>query len=133
MTDIMVGKNRIQYEQVGKGPDLVLLPTLLAEMSVYDKVINELSHFRRVTRFNFPGFGSSTGPINQNLEDYARLIYESMSVLNLPTNTDLLGNGFGGFVAVTFSICYGNAINKLILVDTGAGFPESGMGAFYRL
>ena len=37
MTDIMVGKNRIQYEQVGKGPDLVLLPTLLAEMSVYDK------------------------------------------------------------------------------------------------
>ena len=99
MTDIMVGKNRIQYEQVGKGPDLVLLPTLLAEMSVYDKVIDELSHFRRVTRFNFPGFGSSTGPINQNLKDYAKLIHESMNVLNLPTNTDLLGNGFGGFVA----------------------------------
>ena len=133
MTDIMVGKNRIQYEQVGKGPDLVLLPTLLAEMSVYDKVIDELSHFRRVTRFNFPGFGSSTGPINQNLEDYATLIYESMKVLNLPTNTDLLGNGFGGFVAVTFSIYYGNTINKLILVDTGAGFPESGMGALYNL
>ena len=123
MTD-MVGKNRIQYEQVGKGPDLVLL-LLFWLKCLYMKVIDELSHFRRVTRFNFPGFGSSTGPINQNLEDYAKLIHESMNVLNLPTNTDLLGNGFGGSVAVTFSIYYGNTINKLILVDTGAGFPES--------
>ena len=92
MTDIMVGKNRIQYEQVGKGPDLVLLPTLLAEMSVYDKVIDELSHFRRVTRFNFPGFGSSTGPINQNLEDYAKSKLVNIPEFVKETNIKLSNN-----------------------------------------
>ena len=39
----MVGKNQVHYEQVGEGQDLVLLATLLAEMTVYDEVIDELS------------------------------------------------------------------------------------------
>ena len=56
-----------------------------------------------------------------------------MKALDLPKDTDLLGNGFGGFVAVTFSICYGDIINKLLLIDTGAGFPESGKEALHVL
>ena len=41
MPNLMVGNNQVHYEQVGEGQDLVLLPTLLAEMTVYDEVIDE--------------------------------------------------------------------------------------------
>ena len=40
MPNLMVGNNQVHYEQVGEGQDLVLLPTLLAEMTVYDEVID---------------------------------------------------------------------------------------------
>lgn len=125
MAEIIVGENTIHYEQAGTGPNLVLLPTLLAEMSVYDGVINELSLHFRVTRMNFPGFGSSTGPIDQNIEAYADLISAAIKELSLPPDTHLIGNGFGGFVAGTIAIHHGTIIDKLILVDTGAAFPDA--------
>tara|TARA_B110000444_G_scaffold52956_1_gene48852 strand:+ start:318 stop:1100 length:783 start_codon:yes stop_codon:yes gene_type:complete len=124
MSDIMVGGNRIHYEQTGAGPDLILLPTLLAEMSVYDSVIDDLSLHFHVTRMNFPGFGSSTGPIKQNIEAYAHLVAAVIKKLSLPPKTHLIGNGFGGFVASTLAIYHGTIINKLVLVDTGAAFPD---------
>ena len=124
MPNLLVGKNQVQYEQAGEGRDLVLLPTLLAEMTVYDDVIDDLSCQFRVTRINFPGFGSSSGPIDQTIEAYADLIAATMKTLPLPADTNLIGNGFGGFVAGTLAIRHGSIFNKLVLVDTGAGFPE---------
>ena len=124
MPTVTVGKNEIHYEQVGTGRDLVLLPTLLAEMSVYDEVIDDLARARRVTRFNFPGFGVSTGRIDQRVEAYAEVIVGAMEALGFSENTDLVANGFGGFVAGTMAIHHGQKFDKLVLVDTGPGFPE---------
>ena len=58
MPHLLVAANKVEYEQTGAGQDLILLPTLLAEMTVYDEVIDYLSRQFRVTRINFPGFGS---------------------------------------------------------------------------
>ena len=107
MPILMVGENQVHYEQVGEGQDLLLLPTLLAEMTVYDEVIDELSSQFSVTRINFPGFGSSTGPIDQTIESYADLIAATMKTLSLPAETNLIGNGFGGFVAGTLEFIMG--------------------------
>jgi 3-oxoadipate enol-lactonase len=125
VTNIQVGRNNIHYEQVGEGPNLFLLPTLLAEMSVYDDVIDDLASQFRVTRINFPGFGSSTGPIKQSIAAYANLVAETITTLCLPIETNIIGNGFGGFVACTLAIHHGTIFNKLVLVDSGPGFPES--------
>lgn len=124
MPNLLVGENQVEYEQTGEGQDLILLPTLLAEMTVYDDVIECLSNQFRVTRINFPGFGSSSGPIGQTIESYADLTAAIIKTLSLPTNTNLIGNGFGGFVASTLAIHHGASFNKLVLVDTGPGFPE---------
>ncbi len=118
-----MGEAQVDYEQAGEGPDLVLLPTLLAEMSVYDDVIDDLARERRVTRFNFPGFGESTGPIGQRVEAYADLIVGAMDALSLPEDADLGANGFGGFVAGTMAIHHPGRFKKPVLVDTGPGFP----------
>ncbi|MBH98325.1 MAG: hydrolase [Rhodospirillaceae bacterium] len=124
MPNLKVGKNQVEYNQIGGGPDLLLLPTLLAEMTVYDDVIDELSARYRVTRINFPGFGGSTGPIGQTVDSYADLVAETMSALCLSGDTHVVGNGFGGFVAGSLAIHHGRSFKKLVLVDTGPGFPE---------
>ena len=124
MPNLLVGENQVEYEQTGEGQDLILLPTLLAEMTVYDDVIDYLSNQFRVTRINFPGFGSSSGPIGQTIESYADLTAATIKTLSLPTDANLIGNGFGGFVASTLAIHHGASFNKLVLVDTGPGFPE---------
>ena len=98
MANLQVGENQIHYEQVGEGPNLFLLPTLLAEMSVYDDVIDDLAGQFRVTRVNFPGFGSSSGTMKQSIEAYADLIAEIINMLSLPAETNIIGNGFGGFL-----------------------------------
>jgi 3-oxoadipate enol-lactonase len=124
MPNLLVGENQVEYEQKGEGQDLILLPTLLAEMTVYDDVIDHLSSQFRVTRINFPGFGSSSGPIGQTIESYADLTAAIIRTLSLPADTNLIGNGFGGFVASTLAIRHGTIFNKLVLVDTGPGFSE---------
>lgn len=130
---ISVNGTNVEVVQEGSGRDLVLLPTLLAELSVYDEVIAEFAKQRRVHRINFPGFGGSTGPIGSKIEDYADLIAGVMKQLDLPKDTDVLGNGFGGFVAGTLAIHHGAMFDKLVLVDTGPGFPEEALGALKGL
>ncbi|MFC1665302.1 alpha/beta fold hydrolase [Pseudomonadota bacterium] len=123
MSVISVNGIDVDVIQEGQGRDLVLLHTLLADRSVYDAVIPELAKHRRVTRINFPGYGAS-GDVGPEMKDYADLVAATMKELGLPVETDVLGNGFGGFVAGTLAIHHGDIFDKLVLVDTGAGFPE---------
>ena len=116
--------------QTGNGPDLLLLHSLLAERSVFDGVLPELAKDFRVTLPNLPGFGG-TAALDKSfpeVEDYADFIFNLMQRLNLTNQTAVLGNGAGGFMAVSLAIKYGNNFDKLILADTGSGFPEEGKG-----
>ena len=95
MATINVGDSAVDYEQIGTGPSLVLLPTLLAEMSVYDLVIEELATERRVTRCYFPGFGASPRPTKDwGTADYAD--YCAAFLNTLPAARRLwIGHSFG--------------------------------------
>lgn len=129
MSILTIGETSIEVISEGSGRDLVLLPTLLAELSVYDKVVPALARHRRVHRMNFPGFGASSGPVGPEIEDYADLVAGVMRALGLGRDTDLLGNGFGGFVAGMMAIRHGDIFDRLVLVDCGAGFPEAAKDA----
>lgn len=112
--------------QAGDGPDLILLHSLLAERSVFDRALPDLASDYRVTLPNLPGYGA-TPPLpleNPSVADYADRIAEIMDALGLPPDTAVLGNGAGGFMAVALGIRHGARIGKLILADTGPGFPE---------
>lgn len=112
--------------QAGAGPDLVLLHSLLAERSVFDRALPDLASDYRVTLPNLPGYGG-TPPLetdNPSVADYAERIAGIMDALDLPPDTAVLGNGAGGFMAVALGIHHGARIGKLVLADTGPGFPE---------
>jgi pimeloyl-ACP methyl ester carboxylesterase len=119
----------VDVETVGDGPDLVLLHSLLIDRSAFDRVMPDLMKTRRVHRVALPGFDRSTqaGP---KVEDYADRIAAMMRAMALPTTTTVLGNGFGGFIALALAIRHGASFDRLVLVDSAAGFPEAGKAAF---
>ena len=113
--------------QVGEGPDLLSLHTLLAERTVFDRALPDLAAKHRLTIPNLPGYGKTPPLDNPSpaVEDYADRIAGIMDAAGLPENTDVLGNGAGGFMSVALAIRHGGRIGKLILADTGPGFPEA--------
>ncbi len=114
----------VDYEDTaGPGKPLLLLHTLLADRSVYDRVIPDLAADWRVISPNFPGYGASDGTISGGIEGYADFVAAFLDALGLD-RVDLLGNGFGGFVAQSVALRHPGRIDRLMLVDTAPNFPD---------
>lgn len=116
----------------GTGRNLVLLHSLLSDRTAFDRVAPRLAAERTVWLVNLPGFGASA-PTGPGLEDFADRIAEQLQAMGLSDPTDLLGNGFGGFVSVALAVRHGRLFDRLVLVDTGAAIPPEGKPAFHGM
>lgn len=114
----------VDYDQRGRGPDLLLIHSLLTERSVFDLVLPQLAARYRVTTINLPGFGRSPPLVLHSVADHADHVARVMDELELPQNTTMFGNGFGAFVALELAIRHGKRFGRLIVADTLASFPE---------
>src|SRR5687767_13078909 len=99
MAILEAGGGRVDVEQRGAGRDLVLLHSLLTDRSVFDRVVPALSRSHRLTLVNLPGYGGSS-PAGADIESYADRVAAVMDALKLSREAAVLGNGFGGFIAV---------------------------------
>jgi len=121
---------RIEVEQTGQGPDLVLLHSLLTDRSVFDRIVPKLR--RRLTLINLPGYGGSSAA-GTDIESYADRVADALDALKLSKETAVLGNGFGGFIAVMLAVRHGGRFGKLIAAPALAGFPEAAKRPFQRM
>jgi pimeloyl-ACP methyl ester carboxylesterase len=116
--------------RAGRGRDLVILHSLLADRHAFDPVLPELAEKFRVTLFNLPGFHGSQ-PVQPALMDaYIARIEDGFEEFKIESDSILLGNGFGGTVALAFALAHPDRLSRLVLVDAAAGFPEEGKQAF---
>ena len=125
MTTIEVDGTRVEYRQLGAGRDLVLLHSLLTDLTVFDDLAPVLGRTRRVTLLNLPGYGASA-PIAPGIERCADHVAAAMRALALPRQTDVFGNGFGGFTALALAIRHGARFDRLLIADALAAFPAEG-------
>lgn len=116
----------------GHGRNLVLLHSLLSDRTAFDRIAPRLANERTLWLVNLPGFGASA-PAGPGLEDVADRIAEQLTAMGLEGPTDLLGNGFGGFVSVALAVRHGTLFDRLVLVDTGAAIPPEGKPAFHGM
>jgi 3-oxoadipate enol-lactonase len=124
ITTIEIQGASVEYQQTGAGPHLLLLHSLLTDLSVFERVLPALNQQFRVTRLNLPGYGLSMPRVLTHVADYADHVAATMDKLKLPPETHVFGNGFGAFVALMLAIRHGNRFNRLILADVVAAFPE---------
>ena len=119
----------VDVVSVGEGPDLVLLHSLLIDRSAFERVLPALARSRRLHLVALPGFDGST-PAGPAVEDYADRVAGAVSALELGSGSAVLGNGFGGFIALALAARHGGLFDKLLLVDSAASFPDAARGAF---
>jgi len=125
MATIRMSGVRAEYRQTGNGPDLLLLHSLLTEMSVFERVLPRLAQAHRVTCLNLPGFGASDPVELSSVGEHADHLARVMDALSLPSTIDVFGNGFGAFVALELAIRHGARVGRLMVADTAAAFPEA--------
>src|SRR5437868_225991 len=130
MATIRINGVRAEYRQTGNGPDLLLLHSLLTEMSVFERVLPRLAEAHRVTCLNLPGFGASDPVELSSVGEHADHVVRVMDALSLPPTVDVFGNGFGAFVALELAIRYGGRMGRLMVADTAAFFSEPAKAPF---
>jgi pimeloyl-ACP methyl ester carboxylesterase len=82
-----------------------------------------------VTLLNLPGFHGSA-PIEASLSAYVSWIGEALDAFGVRSNAILLGNGFGGTLALAFALDHPDRLSWLVICDAAPGFPEPGKQAF---
>ena len=115
----------------GEGPALLLFHSLLADRASFDAIAPELVRSRRVIVPELPGFGGSkavSGGLAAIADRMAEVVREAGG-----EGPIVLGNGYGGFVALQMAIRHPDVASKLILADCGAAFSEEGRRAFRNM
>ena len=111
----------VDVESSGRGADLVILHSLLADRSAFDRVAPALAARHRVWMVNLPGYGGSPAA-GTSVEDYADRMAALLRALKLE-RADVLGNGFGGFIAVSLAARHPDCVGRLIAAPALAEFP----------
>jgi 3-oxoadipate enol-lactonase len=127
-----MAKPGLDVQIVGRGRNLVLLHSLLSDRTSFEPLATRIANQRRLIMVNLPGFGASA-PVGPALSDYANSIAALFDDLALPPETDLLGNGLGGFVALSLAIRNGTRLERMVLVGSAIAFPEAARATFRTL
>jgi 3-oxoadipate enol-lactonase len=130
--DRLFADGTVNAAQSGKGPPLFLFHSLLSDRASFDAIVPALSRSFRVIVPELPGFGRSqavTGDLAAVADRMAQMVRDAAA----GEDAIVLGNGYGGFVALQMAIRHPGIATKLILADCGAAFSEEGRQAFRNM
>ncbi len=127
---LTAGHGALTAVRSGQGRDLVVLHSLLADRHAFDPVLPALTANHRVTLINLPGFHGSQPPLLPLMDAYVASIEDGFQEFGIASDAVLIGNGFGGTVALAFALAHPERIARLVLSDAAACFPDEGRKQF---
>jgi 3-oxoadipate enol-lactonase len=130
--DRRLANGTVNAAQAGSGPPLVLLHSLLSDRASFDRIVPELAERFRVVVPELPGFGRSVA-VSGGLAAVADRMADAVDDCADGEDVIVLGNGYGGFVALQMAIRHPDIAARLILADCGAAFSEAGREAFRNM
>jgi pimeloyl-ACP methyl ester carboxylesterase len=119
MSVIDTGQVRIAWQQLGEGPDVVLVHGLAANRAFfYATLAQALRAHRRVTLFDLRGHGYSSRPeTGYRAQDMAEDLGAVMDALDIP-EAEIIGHSYGGAVALEFAAAQPERVRRLVMMDT---------------
>ena len=130
--DRLFANGTVNAAQIGEGTPLFLFHSLLSDRASFDAIAPKLSRSFRLIVPELPGFGRSQA-VGGGLAEIADRMAEAVKDAAEGDEAIVLGNGYGGFVALQMAIRYPGIAAKLILADCGAAFSEPGREAFRNM
>src|SRR6201995_4548479 len=128
--DRQFANGTVNAAETGKGTSLFLLHSLLSDRASFDAIAPELARSFRVIVPELPGFGRSQA-VGGGLSGIADRMAEA--VREAGAGAIVLGNGYGGFVALQMAIRHPGIASRFIFADCGAAFSEAGREAFRNM
>src|SRR5215831_5515833 len=122
MQQLSAGRGALTAVRTGEGRDLVMLHSLLADRHSFDPVLPALAAKHRVTLFNLPGFHGSAPAMLALMDAYVAVIEDGFDEFGIAHDAVLMGNGFGGTIALAFALAHPERISKLVVSDAAASF-----------
>ncbi|MGI9648341.1 MAG: alpha/beta fold hydrolase [Acidimicrobiia bacterium] len=132
MPKFEVQDGTIDVEQLGSGPDLIVLHSLLTGREAFREVVPTLANSWTVNLIDLPGFGGST-PTTPTIESFADRIAGLFPMAGFSEDSAVLGNGLGAFVALALAARHGHRFDRLVLLGAATGFPPEGRDTFRAL
>jgi 3-oxoadipate enol-lactonase len=132
MADRRLANGTVNAAQFGEGPAIVLLHSLLSDRASFDSIVPSLAKTHCVIVPELPGFGGSDA-VSGGLAAVADRVAEAVRDCGDGADTIVLGNGYGGFVALQMAIRHPGIAGRLVLADCGAAFSEPGREAFRNM
>ncbi|SDN82116.1 alpha/beta fold hydrolase [Afipia sp. GAS231] len=130
--DRLFANGTVNAAQFGEGPPLFLFHSLLSDRASFDAIVPDLSKSFRVIVPELPGFGRSQA-VTGGLAAVADRMAEAVKDAAPAKDAIVLGNGYGGFVALQMAIRHPGIASKFVLADCGAAFSEPGREAFRNM
>lgn len=130
--DRLFAQGTVNAAQSGDGPPLFLFHSLLSDRASFDAVAPELSRSFRVIVPELPGFGRSQA-VHGGLSAVADRMADAVKEASGGQAPIVLGNGYGGFVALQMAIRHPGLASRYIFADCGAAFSEPGREAFRNM
>jgi 3-oxoadipate enol-lactonase len=130
--DRLLANGMVSASEHGDGPPLILFHSLLSDRKSFERVVPRLSKSFRVIVPELPGFGQSK-PASGGLAAVSDRMADAVSDCAGGEETIVLGNGYGGFVALQMAIDHPEAATRLVLADCGAAFSDPGRQAFRNM
>ncbi|SDT43894.1 alpha/beta fold hydrolase [Bradyrhizobium canariense] len=130
--DQLFAGGTVNAAQFGDGPPLFLFHSLLSDRASFHAIVPRLAQSFRVCVPELPGFGQSRA-VPGDFADVADRMAGFVKDAAGGKQAIVLGNGYGGFVALQMAIRHPDIATKLILADCGAAFSEPGREAFRNM
>lgn len=103
----------LNYEQIGEGPDVILLHGWGQNIKMMMPLANKLKDRYKVTIIDLPGFGYSSEPTEAiDIYQYTQIIEELLKELEIKKPI-IMGHSFGGRLAIIYSSR--NKTDKVVL------------------
>ena len=115
---------RLYWECVGAGPDLVLCHGAGGNHAVWFQQVPDFARARRVTVFDHRGFGRSSDRAGESGPAVAVADLEAVLGAAGVERADLVGQSMGGWTALGFAVAHPERVRRLVLADTTGGIPS---------
>ena len=133
MPRVRIADVTLNYEQEGRGSDLILIHGLGADLHIWDADVAVFARHHRVLRPDVRGFGASDkppGPYSPAL--FARDIDGLCAACGV-ANAHVLGISMGGVIAQRVALDFPARVRSLVLVSTSSEVGQKSVAAWQRL
>ena len=107
----------LTLEHAETAEPLVLLHGIATDRRIWDLVLGQLGHTRRVLAPDLPGFGASP-PVGEDfeLQEVADWIVDGLAREGVTGPFDLVGHSLGGGIAIVLAAAHPQLVRRLVLV-----------------